>query len=311
MAIAIDNVSGVVGTAVSSLTIAHTVAAGAVLVAFAAALGDTPTVTGVTYNSVALTQLLGTTDDSGGVLATNSAWIIHNPASGTHDLVATFSAAGSSNSALHGLSYTGVEATSAAAAHRAPYHNGAGDVTVVDSVSGDMVVGSCGNYDFGAGAISAGATWNSRRFDNAISGGSYALGSEDTIATGASTVVVFTNDNDFSTNIAFALIPAAAGGGALTNAETDAITLGEATTLELNAFIVITESVTTGEIVGGTVGVAFLVQLNVTEAITLGETLTIRIPFLRSAVNESIVLGEAAPIYLPVEAVNFAQAFAA
>lgn len=209
MAIAFNAVSGATGIAVASLTFAHTVSTGGVLIVFAAALGE-QSITGVTFDGVALTQLLATTDNSGGVVAQNSAWIIHNPTAGvSRNIVVTHSAAGGSYFAAHGLSYTGVVNSSAAATHRTIYNTGAGgggaNVTVVDSVSGDLVLASCSNY---SGTLSAGGGITSRRFDNAIGGGAYSLGSEDIAASGANTVMSFTADN-YCTNIAFALVPSA------------------------------------------------------------------------------------------------------
>jgi hypothetical protein len=211
VAIAFDAVSGATGVVVSSLTFAHTVASGGILVVFAGELADTPTVTGVTYNGTALTQLLPTTDHSGGVIATNSAWVIHNPTTGSsQNIVVTFSSAGGAYCAAHGLSYTGVANSSAAATHRTIYHDGQSiggkDITVVDSVNGDMVLASCGNY---GSDPSAGSGMTGRRFDTGIGGSAYDFGSEDTAATGANTVMTFTSD-DWCTNIAFALIPSAA-----------------------------------------------------------------------------------------------------
>lgn len=227
MAIAFDAVSGATGVSVASLTFAHTVAAGGVLVVLAAELGDTPTVTGVTYDGAALTQLLADTDDSGGVLAKNSAWAIHNPTTGSSkNIVVSFSAAGTAYCAANGLSYTGVVNSSVAAMHRTIYHAGASgggaDVTVVDSQSGDIVVASCGNW---TNVISAGAGMTSRKFDTAIGAGNYSYGSEDKSASGASTVMGFTNDN-WCTNVAFALIPASGGGATITLPELERLSRG-------------------------------------------------------------------------------------
>ena len=74
---------------------------------------------------------------------------------------------------------------------------------------GDQVIASCGNFRGSAVTLSAGAGMTSRRVDSLIGGGAYSMCTEDVVASGASTVASWTND-DFCTNIAFALIP---GGG--------------------------------------------------------------------------------------------------
>jgi hypothetical protein len=212
MAIAFGAVSGVTGVAVASLTFSHTITAGAVLVVAAAYMGDVPTVTGVTYAGVALTALGAFNDSSSGLLCKNSLWMLHTPASGANNVVVSFSAAGAGVNAAHAVSYLGVVNSSVAAGHRTVYHAGDGgggagvNVTVVDSVNGDWVIGSCSNYL--ASALSVGATFTSRRFDTGIGGGSNAYGTEDKLATGASTSVTFTNDG-YCTNMAMALIPSA------------------------------------------------------------------------------------------------------
>lgn len=216
MAIAFDAVSFGDTFGASSVTFAHTVAAGGVLVVFAYIDDDgIRTVTGVTYNGTAMTQLLATTNDaSSGVSRTNSAWVIHNPTTGSaQNIVVTASATVNANLCAHGISYTGVANGSAAATHRTIFHAGDGgggtgvDVTVTDSVSGDLVVASCCTL---SATLSAGSGMTSRRFDQDVSGNTASMGVEDTSATGANTVMSFTGDN-FCTNIAFALIAAASG----------------------------------------------------------------------------------------------------
>lgn len=218
MAIAFDAASTAVGTVVSSLTASHTVASGGILLAFAASLGDTPTCTGVTYNGTALTQLQATVDDSGGVLAQHSAWVIHNPSTGSaYNCVASFSSAGAAYSALHVVSYTGVANGSAAATHRTIYHGGSGGLTVVDSQSSDMVVCSAATYN-NSTPTTAGSGMTSRAQSSSVGGGSYHCTTEEKSATGASTVMTFTNELGFTTAIGFALIPGsggASGGGPL------------------------------------------------------------------------------------------------
>jgi hypothetical protein len=211
VAIAFNAASSATGTGVSSLTFAHTVAAGGILVVSAQVCGGTMTVTGVTYNAVALTQLLADTDLSGaGVKAKNSAWLIHNPTTGSsQNIVVSFSTSAEYAGGV-GTSYTGVVNSSAAAAHRTVYSAGDGeagsgvDVTVTDSVNADMVYASSSTY---GQALDAGSGMTGRVF--LVFSGNYSSGAEDKVATGASTVMSFSQDI-YCTNIAFALIPSAA-----------------------------------------------------------------------------------------------------
>lgn len=191
----------------TTLTFAHTVASGGVLVVIAAYLGDSPTISGVTYDTVALTQLLGTTDNSGGVGAKISAWAIHNPTTGSSkNIVITYSATGGGYFAGIGLSYTGVVNSSVAAMHRTIYSGGAGgggaDLTVVDSQSGDMVVCGLANW---ASNPTSGQTLRKEQLDAGT--GTYDLSASDKVATGGNTAMTWTND-DFTTICGFALIKA-------------------------------------------------------------------------------------------------------
>ncbi len=95
MAITIDAISGSGAKSnVSSFTWNHTCAANTILVVTASgydAAGGT-SVSGVTYNGVALTKQLDSLTNSNQI--TTSIWKLNTPATGTHAIVVTFSASG-------------------------------------------------------------------------------------------------------------------------------------------------------------------------------------------------------------------------
>ncbi len=111
MAIAFDAVSGFqqVGAPATSITLAHTIGAGSnmmLVVGICETSGSSDTVlSSVTYNGVAMTRF------PNGFAAKNArVWMYYlaNPASGTHNIVATFNA--SLVPSVGGISYSGVSA---------------------------------------------------------------------------------------------------------------------------------------------------------------------------------------------------------
>ena len=89
---------------------------------------------------------------------------------------------------------------------------------------------------------------------------------------------------------------AAAGGGTLTVAETDAITVGDLATLELNAFIAQTDALTLGEAVNP----RLLVFMFETESVTVGDTLTLGLMHLPT-VTDALTLGEVITLTLQIQ----------
>lgn len=225
MAIAFDAVTfyqnnGAVGTTVSAN---HTLAAGAVLLVFPMYFGDTPTVSSVSWNtSEALTQLQATVDDSGGVISANACYMIHNGTSGTHAVSVTYSATGGGYQGFIAISYTGVETSSLANAHRAVTH-GASPISVT-SQGGDLVVAGVASYNAGTQPVAAGGA-TQRGATTQIGTSSYRELVEDLTASGASTSMSVTSDA-FDTLIGVALIPASAGGGGVTYPELERHTRG-------------------------------------------------------------------------------------
>lgn len=105
MAIAIDATSSGINTlSQTSLTVAHT-CTGTNLCLIVAVNVSVNTITGVTYNGVAMTQV-GTVNQSGGN-ENNYLFGLLNPATGTHNIIATYS--GMSTGGLAGASYAGVK----------------------------------------------------------------------------------------------------------------------------------------------------------------------------------------------------------
>ena len=206
------SVSSVVSGA-TTITLALTVGTGEALFVFVTSNGTTETISSVTYDGVALSVLVALFDSSGaGVKARNSLYGLHNPTTGaSRNIIATYSGSGG----YHGVfaaTYSGVDTTSVASMYRTPYtggDSGAGtgkDLTVVNSVSGDLVLASSGNYPASPTLTAGGSA--TRRIQQAWAD-SYQQAIEDIQATGASTVMTWGSDA-YCSNIALALIPAAA-----------------------------------------------------------------------------------------------------
>jgi len=99
----------------STLTWSHTVGSGSnrllVVGVFAMSYGALPSVSGVTYNGVAMTKARAD-DDFNGAGWESSVWILHNPPSGAHNVVATISNYGTTVGMS--VSYTGAQQSSTA-----------------------------------------------------------------------------------------------------------------------------------------------------------------------------------------------------
>jgi hypothetical protein len=91
-----------------TMTISHTcTGSNLVLVAMAANTSSSDKVSGVTYNGVAMTRVRA---ELGLVSATPYVYILANPATGTHDIVWTFTSADQTFSGIN-ASFTGVDQT--------------------------------------------------------------------------------------------------------------------------------------------------------------------------------------------------------
>lgn len=104
MAISIDSHSQNAATSGTTLSWSHTCASGAVLIVGASIGNQNQTVTGVTYNGVALTKIV---EKGGGDACYASLWYLANPASGANTITVTYSA----NPSPHGVGGIGLSLT--------------------------------------------------------------------------------------------------------------------------------------------------------------------------------------------------------
>jgi len=204
------------GGAVGSLTYALTVPAGTdraliVSVQLGSDCAGTavPTVSGVTYATVALTRItsiLGTPCAPG--TTRSEQWQLVAPATGTNNVVVTLS--GATQSSIHSgaLLFTGVHQTTPVRAFNSASGgpasgNGASSTVNVTSAAGDMVVNTVGQ---GCGITSAGQT---QRFLNNVNCGTTLNNSGGSTAPGAASVTMtwtFTSADEWQT-ISSALQP--------------------------------------------------------------------------------------------------------
>lgn len=205
---------GSVASAQDPLTVSNVVVpAGAIIIVFAAVMGGIETITSVKFNTTeTLTAIQTLVDNSGGVGIKNSAWILHNPTATTANVVVDWSATPIGYSAVHVLVYNGVKTDAGAAgAYRAlatpDGSAGTGANITVAATSGDWIVGNCGSYDIGNNAVLSALSHTNRRTDTPIDSNLYDYSTQDSNGTvGGSTDLTWTND-EFCTNIGFALIP--------------------------------------------------------------------------------------------------------
>lgn len=194
----------------SSLSFAYD-ATGATSLTFCGHQDLSRTVSSVTYNSTALTQLweLATLDATG---YSSYGYMMLSPATGSNTLAVTYSAACGAGGVAAG--WSGVEGGSGVAgAHRTVYTNrnstGTPTVTAVDSQSGDVVVGHALVQQ--TAITEDGAQTSLGQTDNSFSGGSSSDNSYKS-ASGASTALSWTATSGYWSCGATALIPAGAAG---------------------------------------------------------------------------------------------------
>ena len=116
MAVAFDATANGSGSAISSLTFAHTCTGSNLLLVVCVAWADTSvsgaSLTSITYNGVALTQY----SSNGAGVGTNEVWYLIAPSTGAHNVVVTWTnvnpaEAPSTNGVAGSLSFTGVDQT--------------------------------------------------------------------------------------------------------------------------------------------------------------------------------------------------------
>lgn len=210
MTITLDATAAATTANSTTLTIsAFTATSGALIRVDVGTASDTD-VTSVTYDGNSLTEVF----DQDLVTVANlrlASYIGLLGADGTaNDVVVTWGTnPGAVAQGARVSSWLGVEMSSVAASHRTIYSGGDDtgvgvDVTVVDSQSGDVVVSATmSNHT----AITPGQT--TVGVSNNIAGDGKSLGVQYTTASGASTVMSWTDDV-FNTHVAYALVPSGA-----------------------------------------------------------------------------------------------------
>ncbi len=214
-AIAVDSVDGgqqaISGT---TLTFNHTCTGSnlVLIVTGGMQLPGTTTITGVTYNGVAMTSMWGLKDSGG--LGYNFGYILVNPATGTNSVVVTLSATNGDFFA-GGISLTGVDQTTTKrTVVTASDGTGVGTtptVTASDAQTGDVIVDGVTGY---ASDLTAGADQTSRWSRHPFSNGTrYASSTQD----GASGGVMSWSTELYWEIGAVPLIPAAAASTTVTS----------------------------------------------------------------------------------------------
>lgn len=219
MAIAYDNSNIYQNNGAVSATVtgsSWTIASGGVIAVWAMYCGDATTVSSVTWKpggtgTEALTQILATTDDSGGVAASNSFWLLNNPTSGAGTVQVVYSATGSAYQAFVAASYTGVENSSVGAMHRGVQHGNDLATITVTTVAGDQVISGISYFKVSTNP-SVGSGFTLRNSVTQVGTGAYFVAVEDKVASGSSTTTPWTTDSfGTSTIVSDALIPASGG----------------------------------------------------------------------------------------------------
>lgn len=166
MAIAFDASSqGTAGNPVTSITWSHTCASGAVLVVQAGS-GATNTISGVTYNGVAMTAVDSYTDTTNALK--NTSWILLNPASGANNIVVSASLGLILG---EGQSYTGASTTAnpSTFAHAVGLTAGLPSVSVTNTTGGALV-----GFGYKSNSATNGVTGGTeRQHDAAVTNGGW------------------------------------------------------------------------------------------------------------------------------------------
>jgi hypothetical protein len=175
-------------------------------------IGGSQLITAITYNGVSFTELFQDDLSGAGVQVGAAVFMAVTGADGLAHTPAFTSNVNLDGVFLQLEAWAGVESSSVAAAHRTIYAAGDGgagagaDLTVVDSQADDIVWSLCDTWISGAGVSPDFFPVTSETTHPQLS--SNDLASQYQVASGANTVVTFTGD-DYCTNVAFALVPAA------------------------------------------------------------------------------------------------------
>jgi len=147
MAVALVN-TGITGKSAglgTTVTLSTTLTAGAnLLVIFTYNYNGANACTGVTYNSVAMTEHVSKIHDNFGGIARVKMWYLANPSTGSaYNIVATWAGAGSYDKHIAGASFSGYGSIGTGYSNSAPTNSTSANpsVTVSDWASGDYAVG--------------------------------------------------------------------------------------------------------------------------------------------------------------------------
>lgn len=182
MAVAFDAAASTIGTSVSSLTFAHTCTGSNRLLIVGVSYGDaTDTVSGVTYNSVAMTSVASA--NQAGAQVTAHIWRLIAPDTGANNVIITFT--GTVTEAVGGaMSFTGVDQTTPLGT-AATNTGGAGSTTItvtVSSAADEIVVDTQVLNNAGATVdASQTARWDRDGSVLASGGGSTETGAASTV----------------------------------------------------------------------------------------------------------------------------------
>lgn len=191
MAIAFNNITATTALSVSPATFSHSCSGNdRILFVYLAYAGSAGSITGVTYNGVAMTQSTAYTGNA----AINEVWVLNNPSSGSNTVSVTFTGGVSSGVVLAG-SYTGARQSSQPEVTKAITLPVSG-VSISDSVTtvsdNSWTLGFCSTTV--ASGIKAGSG-TTERGDNAV--GAITIGLYDTNTSktppGSSTITVDVN----------------------------------------------------------------------------------------------------------------------
>jgi hypothetical protein len=178
MAIAFDAASSSNGSG-ASLTWAHTCTGSNLVLIVGVSVDTGHTVSGITYNAVAMTQV------PGGTVATANIrsylYYLVGPATGAHDIVVSLGGGGGSNLAAGGMSFTGVSQFNTLGTAATNSGNTGTTASVVVSSDIDEVVVDCLATGSNAATVGAGQTrrWNDNN-SNVFGQGSHETGAAST-----------------------------------------------------------------------------------------------------------------------------------
>lgn len=219
MAVAFDAASSGQATSATSLTIAHTCTGSNLLLTAGGhvSAGSPPTISGVTYNSVAMTAMSGPTLYA--TFGRYSSWRLVAPATGANNIVMSLGGTGD-ELVLGGISFTGVDQTTPLGTVAAAQGTSTAATVDASSAADEIVVDHChafNNNASGAFSFAPGAGQTERYDVNVSDNFAGACGSTETGAattTMSQTITTAGSVTEWRTS-AVGVKPVAAGGDAV------------------------------------------------------------------------------------------------